>query len=285
MKNDGEENFNRYSYVFNNPLKYTDPSGEFAILDSWVFGFIDGFFSEGGNLNNRFMNAGIEANHRAENDAKITLGLVYSDPNKSYGAQFWEIFSRTTWQLPQTLGGWHTTQWTNSIEGNVNWVDYKYGATVVQTKGNWGGVTQGSYIMGDENIEADENNELFQHEYGHYIQSQNAGWLYYPKYALPSLNSANKNSYYGHAAFWVEQDANIEANKYFNKYTPNSRWNYSQNPIFHSGKNNSFDKHYGYLKTNTGVTNPKWWEYTISLTGPIIPSWFFVYFFNINKGQ
>ncbi|MFA5418282.1 MAG: RHS repeat-associated core domain-containing protein, partial [Bacteroidales bacterium] len=42
---DYTQNFNRYSYVMNNPLKYTDPSGEFYLLDSWFHGFIDGFFS------------------------------------------------------------------------------------------------------------------------------------------------------------------------------------------------------------------------------------------------
>jgi len=128
-------------------------------------------------------------------------------------------------------------------------------------------------------------NPLFQHEYGHYIQSQNAGWLYLPKYALPSLRSALKNNYYEHSAFWVEQDANIRASKYFNSNINGySGWNYFSNPIFNSGKNSWFDKKYGYLKTNNGIVNPKWWEYAITLFG-IGPSWVIIYELNINKGK
>ena len=37
---DFTQNFNRYSYALNNPLKYTDPSGNFFVIDSFVIGLI-----------------------------------------------------------------------------------------------------------------------------------------------------------------------------------------------------------------------------------------------------
>jgi hypothetical protein len=236
------QSYNRYSYVWNNPLKHTDPDGEFIVIDSWLVGFVDGFFSSG---SNRFGNAWNEANHRAGNDAKIWGGLFATDPNKSFGGKVWEIASRFTWQLPQTLGGLASAHTANTVLGNVNWVKYKYGATVVQTEGSWGGVTQGSYILGDESIEADANNSLFQHEYGHYIQSQSMGWAYYPRVGIPSMRSKGVHDFHS-----VEQDANRRAFLYFNKnidgfYVSQDDfdngvvrgWNFFQNPLNVDGSN------------------------------------------------
>jgi hypothetical protein len=39
---DFSQNFNRYSYVFNNPLKYTDPTGEYALIDDLIVAVIGG---------------------------------------------------------------------------------------------------------------------------------------------------------------------------------------------------------------------------------------------------
>ncbi|MEY3499018.1 MAG: hypothetical protein RL308_687 [Bacteroidota bacterium] len=61
------QNYNRYSYVLNNPLKYTDPSGESA---AGIFGFlfslwVHGSYASGGELNplkwnsNGWINAGL----------------------------------------------------------------------------------------------------------------------------------------------------------------------------------------------------------------------------------
>jgi hypothetical protein len=238
------QNFNRYTYALNNPLKYTDPSGKFFILDSWVAGFIDGFFSSG---SNRLDNALVEADTRTRNDVKLTLGLIIPDKNKTFGGQVWEIISRVTWQAPQTLGGWLTTQWSNTIEGNINWVDYKYGATIAQSKGSWGAITQGPYIMGDESIETDANNPLFQHEYGHYIQSQSMGHAYYSRVGIPSAFSKGVHDFTP-----FEQDANRRAFLYFNKETPdfqddtelwnvdsrnNKGWDFWRNPLNINGSN------------------------------------------------
>ena len=235
------QNYNRYSYALNNPLVYTDPDGEFFVIDSWLVGFIHGFFSSG---NNRFRNAWKGANHRAGNDAKIWGGLFVSDPNKSFGGRVWETVSRFTWQLPQTVGGFMTSHSYNffGLSGGVESVDYKYGSTVVKTRNDgWGGVTQGSFIVGDNSIEADANNSLFQHEYGHYIQSQSMGWAYYPRIGIPSIRSTGVHDFHP-----AEQDANRRAFLYFNEHVDgfydvnmfdNRGWDFWRNPLDVNGSN------------------------------------------------
>ena len=46
---DFSQNFNRYSYCFNNPLIYTDPSGEYAIIDDLIVAGIGGTINLIGN--------------------------------------------------------------------------------------------------------------------------------------------------------------------------------------------------------------------------------------------
>ena len=46
------QSYNRYSYVINNPLKYTDPSGEiWGLLISTAFTYLQGVNANGGNWN------------------------------------------------------------------------------------------------------------------------------------------------------------------------------------------------------------------------------------------
>jgi hypothetical protein len=215
-------------------------------LDSWLIGFVHGFFSKGGSIQSRSFNAFLSANHRAGNDAKIWGGLFVTDPNKSFGGKVWEIFSRFTWQLPQTSGGFLTAHSYNTLglEGGVESVKYKYGATIVKTRnGEWGAVTQGSYIVGDNSIEADANNPLFQHEYGHYLQSQSMGWAYYPRIGIPSIRSKGVHDFHP-----VEQDANRRAFLYFNEHVDGfyvneqeanqgKGWNFWTNPLDVNGSN------------------------------------------------
>lgn len=50
--------------------------------------------------------------------------------------------------------------------------------------------TIGHYSIGPKNYAADWRDHLYVHEYGHYIQSQRMGLLYFPVVAGPSLLSA-----------------------------------------------------------------------------------------------
>lgn len=196
---DFTQNFNRYSYCLNNPLIFADESGEFFVLDSFIAGLFIGGLDK--------------AVQMAKNDLKIWGGLFTSDPNKSVMGRVWEVVSRFIWQPLQTIGGFLTAHACNSwcLAGGVESVDYLYGATVVSTVNDgWGAVTQGNFIVGDSDLKADPSNDLFQHEYGHYIQSQDYGYLYYAKFGVPSLFS--KGSHRDHP---VEQDANIRSLKYY----------------------------------------------------------------------
>jgi hypothetical protein len=224
-------------------MKYTDPSGELFIIDDWVIGFVKGFTrSIGGKHEDGhhtwFGDAWGSANRHAGNSAKIWGGLFAADTKQSGWG--WQIVSRFTWELPQTIGGFLGAHGTNMI-GQVNEVDYWGGATTVQTQGQWGGITLGSYIIGDEDLEASPYNRLFQHEYGHVLQSRASGWAYIPRFGLPSLfDKHNGIKYSDHDKNPVELDANARALLFFTKNVDGftyDDWNYTYNPFFDSNGN------------------------------------------------
>lgn len=49
------QNFNRYSYCLNNPLKYSDPTGEYAILDDIIAAFLGGVINLGFNISQGYI--------------------------------------------------------------------------------------------------------------------------------------------------------------------------------------------------------------------------------------
>ena len=111
--------------------------------------------------------------------------------HRNFWTASWELISRFTWQLPQTMIGHGYAQFSG-YAGQVDNVDYWGGATVMSGN-NWGqkAVTLSSFIIGDRTISADPNNSVFQHEYGHYLQSQSMGWGYLSRIGIPSLMSAD----------------------------------------------------------------------------------------------
>lgn len=44
------QNYNLYGYVYNNPLKFTDPSGNYAVVDDIVAAVIGGLINLGVNI-------------------------------------------------------------------------------------------------------------------------------------------------------------------------------------------------------------------------------------------
>lgn len=109
---------------------------------------------------------------------KIDMGLFKTDPNKSGWGQAWELLSRFTWQLPQTLVG-NLIVSTGNMFGKVNNVTYGYGVTAVDMGLDGGAITVGNYTAGPSGYTADWRDHLFVHEYGHYVQSQHWGPLYF----------------------------------------------------------------------------------------------------------
>jgi RHS repeat-associated protein len=235
---DFSQSFNRYSYALNNPLKYTDPTGEFLwTILTGVFDFLGTAFFKGGldptsksARQNAWRNYDPTASWSNTNKAfQIDLGLFRTDENKNFWGRTWELISRHTWQAPQTIIG-YTGSGVQNLFGGVRSVTNYGGATVVETYGEWKktfGVTFGCYILGERGIQADPNNSFFQHEYGHYLQSQAVGVFYLGTYGLPSANSHGD-----HNAHPVEQDANIRAFKYFNKHIEGyNGWDFTSNTI------------------------------------------------------
>ena len=259
---DYTQNFNRYSYCLNNPLKYTDPTGE---IFGTIFGVISDLFN---NIFVRTFKGDKWDWTQTKLGWEIDMGLFATDPNKSFGGRAWELISRFTWQAPQTALG-YTGTGIHNLLGGVRSVDYYGGATVVESYSEgWGAITLGSYINGSRGITADPNDRLFQHEYGHYIQSQTSGWFYLSKYGILSLLSKNSTDHSLHPA---EQDANIRALKYFNKNIDGySGWRFTginSNPIIGYNPSLSYNDLSNQAALKNGRLRLSWYDY---LLGPQI---------------
>jgi hypothetical protein len=227
---DFTQNFNRYSYCLNNPLKYTDPSGE-------IFGTIFGVVSD--LVNNIFVRT-FKGDKWDWTQTKlgweIDKGLFHTDPNKSTGGQIWEVVSRLTWQLPQTLVGDLFVSSANAF-GAVNNVTHNYGMTAVDMGLDNSAVTIGFYTAGPSGYTADWSDHLFVHEYGHYIQSQQHGPAYLLTVGIPSLQSAilqtNDPNTPRHHDRWFEADASYKAVAYFDKHYGSGKDGYTyRNPDY-----------------------------------------------------
>lgn len=133
-----------------------------------------------------------------------------------------QVLSHSTWEAPQTFLGYSYATIKNTFYC-VKSVSYYDGATAVETYSEkWGGVTLGNYIVGNRGLYADPSNSVFQHEYGHYLQSQSFGPFYLQRCGIPSLfdtlRSDSDKAKSPHNNHPVEQDANIRAFNYFLEY-------------------------------------------------------------------
>ncbi|WP_229214941.1 FG-GAP-like repeat-containing protein [Dyadobacter bucti] len=242
------QSYNRYSYVMNNPLKYTDPSGatwkskfenwiseQNPLLRSTVFlptlimlnpavGVIDattlGGFSTG------FAQRGFEGGtNKVKNFLQILGGQFAGD-----GGQ---IASRHLSEPLQNSFGLGFGIFYNNIDPDLD-VDYFEGATVVRgsTIFDRDAVTIGSHIFGNRNdiTKPFLGNNLLLHEYGHYLQSKENGPIWINKYGLPSLISAAGSG--DHDDLWVEQDANRRSFEHFGTRTRISAgWDFINFPL------------------------------------------------------
>ncbi|MBI4648813.1 MAG: hypothetical protein HY738_20040, partial [Bacteroidia bacterium] len=229
------QNYNRYAYAMNNPLKYTDPDGEFIIAPiTFTIDFLATVFVKGGidpwNTKENRQAAWKEFDPTAEwsktNKAlKLDWGLVRSQAltwgywDKSatgfeWGTQF--LWKLTGSEALQTSVGFTFTHLEN-IGNNVEDVGYYEDRVAVRLDedgsilASFGarGASHGHFFFGEGmatgpgDIEHDV--DLFWHEFGHTYQSRVTGPTYYFKYGLPSANLSPK----------PEEDANYRV--YINK--------------------------------------------------------------------
>ena len=230
------QSFNRYSYCLNNPLKYNDPSGE-------LFGFLGGLFKGIGKI---FTKGDLFAPFKEgwrglKMDLKVFGGLFIGD--------FKQIVSRHTWESLQTAVGLIFNDGALMFL-DVDAVEYYDGATFIidKHKGSHKGMTLGSYIFirNYNDIPYDKQgnfapylgfDNLYMHEYGHYLQSQDYGFGYLFSVGIPSfwdltfLGGKNQDDkgYTKHTLRWFERDASYRGNMYFKDLY--HCWNYKNYPI------------------------------------------------------
>lgn len=305
FKNSYAETTIELKYVSNQTI-VTSAEPQFFIIDSWISGFGFGFFSDS---THRFKNAWKRANLTAANDVKIWGGLFVSDPNKKFFGRVWETVSRVTYQSPQTLVGLVYGHFENTFGGNVELVCYKYGATVLQGRHylfyEYGGtaVTLGSYIVGHPRTIANCDNAVFQHEFGHYLQSQAMGIAYLGRIGIPNIRSEHgnyKQFYSNHDFHPTEQDANRRSFLYFNSRIPEFQndssytglswkdtkgWDYYRNPISIGDSIIEKMRKYKYISYQKAIqsdtlktlsVHPKWYDYVF----PIFSGFYNAYDYN-----
>ncbi len=191
--------FSPYHYSANNPINYLDPYGLFFIIDDFIVGFVTGLV-EGEGVSGAWERGTTYAGNSAQLWSSFARG------------SFRQIVSKFTWELPQQLAGVFAGH-VNNIIGNIEDISHSQGATLIETKAeNWGGYTLGSIITADRGTKFGD--ALFQHEYGHYMQSQIIGPTYFLVVGLPSLVSATVNPL-KHHRFYTETWADRLAKKRF----------------------------------------------------------------------
>jgi hypothetical protein len=205
-----------------------------------------------------------------------------------------QILSRLTYELPQTVTGSVYSQFIKSI-GRIMSIENYDGATIIKCSGTFlplsrgraTGLALGSYIFGNDSIAANPDNSIFQHEYGHYLQSQYAGLAYLPGYGLPSIWGDNVK--YGHDYNPVEQDANVRAIQYlYNKTGSRLIWDFKANPIGYPGTNWKMSDYYTsefQILLKKLLINPSWHDYAgwaTVLIGPAFSGYYHANYYKKN---
>jgi len=269
------QNFNRYSYCLNNPLKYTDPSGE------WFLGSLLSFHTD--MIINVFTHGFAFKRYdfkRTKNAWKIDMGM--------FKGSFSLILNKWTWNIVNS-------SWGNSIAHSLNLIGLVDNVSDMDGMVAVGGLfkgekafTLGHYSFGPNNYTATWKDHLFVHEYGHYMQSQIIGSSYLLTIGVPSLLSAMKKDGRDHRSRWFEVDASRRGAKHFDKkygsgaagYIPNNS-NYFDIYSFYTNKTSPYSNARG---TQNGssfpISNSKnnIWDYIIPIyTYQLIPSFVIKY--------
>lgn len=209
---EGTQNFNRYSYALNNPMKYKDPNGEFLFLSIVATcDLIKNLFRHGFDFKSYDWT-------KTSNAWKIDRSI--------FRGSFTQVLNKLTFSAMNTGIG-------NIIAHGYNLFGHRGKATELEGVlalpaglADGTAVTFGHYTIGPVGYTATYKDHLFVHEYGHFIQSMNYGNAYLYAVAIPSVLSAagiDEKSGKPHKERWFEVDASRRGAKYFDKkYGPNS---------------------------------------------------------------
>ena len=227
------QNFNRYSYALNNPLRYTVVTGEFlgtiittlirlpiAIVEGVIIPYFVSF-NDSSKAGKMVDSAWKEFGQRVANAAKIDAGLFAWDKHRTIAGNLFSYVSRFTLESKQTVLGNFVSHFRNNF-WRTN-VEYYHGATLVNRNGhrnNGWGMTLGSYING-YNLEADPQKErTFAHEYGHTKQSMVLGPLYLSLVGIPSIigSVSDDIGLSDHHREWYEVWSNQMSYNYFDRH-------------------------------------------------------------------
>lgn len=195
------QNYNRYGYVMNNPLKYTDESGEIALTAlTAIFNAIKEFVQHGVNFSDYDW-------HQTRMAWKIDSGM--------FQGNFGQLLNKwSPWSHVNSLVG-NVVSHAFNLTGNVNDVTYLDGAIALDTTRDNDAFTLGGYINGPRGFKADYHDHLFVHEYGHFIQGGYFGPFYLPVIGLPSMGSSGSSS---HENRWYEVHASRLGGKHFESH-------------------------------------------------------------------
>ena len=213
------QNYNRYGYVMNNPLKYTDESGEIALTAlTAIFNAIKEFVQHGVNFSDYDW-------HQTRMAWKIDSGM--------FQGNFGQLLNKwSPWSHVNSLVG-NVVSHAFNLTGNVNDVTYLDGAIALDTTRDNDAFTLGGYINGPRGFKADYHDHLFVHEYGHFIQGGYFGPFYLPVIGLPSIASNDST----HENRWYEVHASRLGGKYFKNHYGDFEYDVYKNGGFSTYQN------------------------------------------------
>ncbi|WP_262512404.1 RHS repeat protein [Dyadobacter luteus] len=93
------QSYNRYSYVWNNPLRYTDPSGQVVVVDNLIIVVFTGVYNLATNLSNldgngwkafRYFGVGFVAGFTGGYAGSAATGAILSGGNALLDGLSWE---------------------------------------------------------------------------------------------------------------------------------------------------------------------------------------------------
>ena len=240
---DCSQNFNRYSYCLNNPMKYTDESGEFFLLTGIIAigNTISNVFRHGLNFSQYTWNATV-------NSFKLDLGM--------FKGNVFQVLNKWTWGFVNSVVGYTVAQ-TLNVLGQIKYITDLDGMLAISgpmysNKGK--AFTIAHYSFGPRHYKADWRDHLFVHEYGHYMQAQRMGIGFVYIVGIPSLLSAAQITTTGdmtHSERWFEVDASTLGAKHFDKHYGRGAKGYIRND------ENYFDIYSFWNSATTPYTNPR----------------------------